>query len=282
MRVVKADYAGACYGVQRALDIAHEAAASHARAYTLGPLIHNPQVVRTLAEQGVGEIDSVRDVAPTDTVIIRSHGVTPQVMREVLAKTEHVLDATCPFVARAQRAAFDLARTYGCVVVVGEEGHPEVEGLTARAREAQARVIVASSAADVPDDVSGQVGVVVQTTQERDNLDEIVAKLQELGADPDVKNTICTATRQRQDAAAQLARTMDAIVVIGGRNSSNTTRLASICKAACERTYHIEDAAEIDPAWFSGCETIGVTAGASTPDDQIEAVVDVLERIPVS
>ncbi len=279
MRVTKANYAGACYGVQRALDIANEAATTCERAYTLGPLIHNPQVVKELAAQGVSEINSVEAVLPTDTVIIRSHGVTPQVMRDVREKTEHVLDATCPFVARAQKAAYELSSKWGCVVVVGEAGHPEVEGLTARAREAGGVVVVASSAADLPAHLKSPAGVVVQTTQEREALDAIVAELERRGIELEVRNTICTATSQRQQAAAQLARESDAIVVIGGKNSSNTTRLANICKGLCAKTYHIESAQELDPAWFDGCAQVGVTAGASTPENQIAAVVEALESM---
>lgn len=279
MNVVKAEYAGACYGVQRALDIALRAAHSSETAHTLGPLIHNPLVVRELADSGVDEIASVDEIAPGDTVIIRSHGVTPQVMRDVEAKTPHVLDATCPFVAAAQKAALMLARKHGCVIVVGEEGHPEVEGLTARANEADARVIVAATPDDLPDDVYGPVGIVVQTTQQRQALDAVVCALRARGIEPDVKNTICTATSQRQEAAVNLASKVDAVVVIGGRNSSNTTRLASICKSACPRTYHIESPDEINPAWFAGCETVGVTAGASTPETQISAVIEKLELL---
>lgn len=279
MDVVKAEYAGACYGVQRALEIALQAAKSSERAHTLGPLIHNPMVVRELADQGVDEISSVDGIEPGETVIIRSHGVTPQVMRDVQAKTTQVLDATCPFVAAAQKAAFMLASKHGCVIVVGEEGHPEVEGLTARANEAEARVIVVSSPADLPDDVYDPVGIVVQTTQELDNLDAVVAALRDRGIDPDVKNTICTATSQRQHAAVELASKVDAVIVIGGRNSSNTTRLASICRAACPRTHHIESPDEIDPAWFVGCDVVGVTAGASTPESQITAVIERLESL---
>ncbi len=279
MNVVKADHAGACFGVQRALDIALEASKSSARAHTLGPLIHNPIVVRELAEAGVDEIASVSEADPNDTVIIRSHGVTPQVMRDVESHVKNVLDATCPFVAAAQKAAYQLAEKHGCVVVVGEEGHPEVEGLTARAAEAPARVIVASSPDDLPDDVYDPVGIVVQTTQERAALDAVVDELRKRGINPDVKNTICTATSQRQDAAIEIASQVDAVVVIGGRNSSNTTRLASICRSACARTYHIESPDELDPSWFKGCETVGVTAGASTPESQISRVIEYLEAL---
>ncbi|MCB6313788.1 4-hydroxy-3-methylbut-2-enyl diphosphate reductase, partial [Gordonibacter pamelaeae] len=253
MRVVRAAYAGACYGVQRALDLALKAVEDGGRVYTLGPLIHNPQVVAQLAERGVRAVDGVEDVAGAGTVVIRSHGVTPAVKRSVAACGLPLVDATCPHVARAQRAAADLAEQGRHVVVVGEAGHPEVEGLVACAREAGASVSVVAGPDDLPDTLDGPVGVVVQTTQTREVLDAVVAALEQRGVQLLVKNTICFATRQRQEAAAALADEVDAIVVIGGRNSSNTSRLADICAAACPRTRHIESPDEIDPAWLAGC-----------------------------
>ena len=279
MRVVRAAYAGACYGVQRALDLALKAVEDGGRAYTLGPLIHNPQVVAQLAERGVRAVDSVEDVEGAGTVVIRSHGVTPAVKRSVAACGLPLVDATCPHVARAQRAAADLAEQGRHVVVVGEAGHPEVEGLVACAREAGAPVSVVAGPDDLPDTLDGPVGVVVQTTQTREVLDAVVAALEQRGVQLLVKNTICFATRQRQEAAAALADEVDAIVVIGGRNSSNTSRLADICAAACPRTHHIESPDEIDPAWLAGCAAVGVTAGASTPEGQIDAVAAFLEAL---
>ncbi|WP_417350868.1 4-hydroxy-3-methylbut-2-enyl diphosphate reductase [Gordonibacter pamelaeae] len=279
MRVVRAAYAGACYGVQRALDLALKAVEDGGRAYTLGPLIHNPQVVAQLAERGVRAVDGVEDVAGAGTVVIRSHGVTPAVKRSVAACGLPLVDATCPHVARAQRAAADLAEQGRHVVVVGEAGHPEVEGLVACAREAGASVSVVAGPDDLPDTLDGPVGVVVQTTQTREVLDAVVAALEQRGVQLLVKNTICFATRQRQEAAAALADEVDAIVVIGGRNSSNTSRLADICAAACPCTHHIESPDEIDPAWLAGCGAVGVTAGASTPEGQIDAVAAFLEAL---
>lgn len=279
MRVLRAEQAGACYGVQRALDLALEAAASGSEACTLGPLIHNPRVVARLAREGVRAVGDLDEVGPGRTVIIRSHGVTPAVKREVARRGLAMVDATCPHVARAQKAAAGLAKRGMGVVVVGEAGHPEVEGLYACACEASAdpsRVIVAASPDDLPEALPDPVGVVVQTTQTREALDAVLAALRAKGADPVVKDTICFATRQRQEAAAALAGEVDAFVVIGGRNSSNTTRLADICRARCERTHHIEAAEELDPAWFRDCDTVGVTAGASTPEDQIVAVEEAL------
>ena len=278
LRVVLADNAGACYGVQRALDLALAAAEGGKLAYTLGPLIHNPGVVADLATRGVSEIASLDDV-DDGTIVIRSHGVTPEVNEAIAAKGLPVVDATCPHVARAQKAAAELARS-GCrVIVVGEVGHPEVESLRAYALCEGAKVDVVSSPDCVPQDLRAPVGVVVQTTQRRENLEKVIARIKMQGVEPVVKRTICLATRQRQDAAAALAREVDAMVVIGGRNSSNTTRLSEICAAACPNTHHVESVGEIDPAWFEGCRTVGVTAGASTPGYQIKALADYLESL---
>lgn len=279
MKVIRAEFAGACYGVQRALDLALESVDDGGHAYTLGPLIHNPQVVSDLAARGINAVDEASEVQDGGTVIIRSHGVTPSVKRSVVESGLPLVDATCPHVMRAQRAAAALAAQGRHVVVVGEAGHPEVEGLVAYAREAGGMVSVVADPADLPGDVAEPVGIVVQTTQTRAVLDAIVAALNDRGVEPLVKNTICFATSQRQEAAAALAGSVDAIVVIGGRNSSNTTRLADICTASCVRAYHVETPAELDPAWFEGCQTIGVTAGASTPENQIDAVVARLEAL---
>lgn len=280
MEVIRASKAGTCYGVQRALDIAEDVLGSCSRAYTLGPLIHNPRVVDELAARGVCVAKSLDDVdAECATVIIRSHGVTPQVRDAVEQRGFSVVDATCPHVARAQQGAAELAEA-GCrVIILGEADHPEVEGLRAYAEKAGGKVDVVAGPADIPLGLYAPIGVVAQTTQMRENLEAVVAELKARGLDPMVKKTICYATRQRQDAAADLAARVDAMVVIGGRNSSNTTRLAEVCRASCPKTYHVESGDELRAEMFEGCETVGVTAGASTPDAHINAVVEKLESL---
>lgn len=278
MKVVKARHAGACYGVQRALDMAYAAICDGSRAYTLGPLIHNPQVVTRLEERGVAVASTLDDI-DEGIVIIRSHGVVPQVKHDAEAKGLPIIDATCPHVARAQKAASGLADEGYYVIAVGEAGHPEVEGMKAHAEVAGGECIVVAGPEELPERLEEPVGIVVQTTQSKEALDAVVEALRDRGIEPQVKNTICFATRQRQEAAAELAESVDALVVIGGRNSSNTTRLYDICKAICFESHHVETPDEIDPSWFDGCETIGVTAGASTPEDQIDAVVERLESL---
>lgn len=278
MKVVMARHAGVCFGVERALKMA-DAAASAAQqpVASLGPLIHNPQAVDALTEKGVRV---VKDVAEVDagTLIIRTHGVPPDRMAEAEAKGLCVVDATCPYVKAAQRFAEKLAEAGLFVIIVGEADHPEVIGIRAHAGEG---ALVVGSAADLPPVLPGKrVGVVVQTTQSLSVLQEVVDALLPRASELRVHNTICSATAERQDAAAELAPTVDVVVVIGGRNSGNTKRLAEISAALNPRTHLVETAEDLDPAWFRGAGVVGVAAGASTPADQIAGVVSALEALP--
>lgn len=281
LKVIRAEHAGACYGVQRALDLTFAAAETGNSVCTLGPLIHNPRVVDELAGRGIKVANSVDDVS-TQGVVIRSHGVVPQVIDDLEARQVDIIDATCPHVLRAQRAAAQLAREGRHVVVVGEAGHPEVEGISEHACQAGGTYTIVATPEDIPADLPDLVGVVVQTTQSREKFEAILDALRCRVADIKVKDTICFATTQRQGAAIALAEQVDAMVVIGGRNSSNTTRLFEICAQCCEHTYHIEGVDEINPAWFAPCTTVGVSAGASTPDSHIEAVIAYLETLSPS
>lgn len=278
LSVIRAEHAGACYGVQRALDMTLKASAESGSVCTLGPLIHNPRVVAELEDQGIHVANSV-DAIDADEVVIRSHGVVPQVITEIKDRGFTVVDATCPHVMRAQRAAAKLASDGRHVLVVGEAGHPEVEGISAHALVAGGECTIVGDAEDIPAELPCRIGIVVQTTQSEAKLSEVLSALEGRGLDIEVKNTICSATTQRQKSAIALAQQVDAMVVIGGRNSSNTTRLYEICSQYCASTYHIEGAEEIDPAWFSDAKTVGVTAGASTPDNQIESVVAFLNQL---
>lgn len=276
MEILLAKHAGACYGVQRALDIAEEVAAGEADASTLGPLIHNPEVVASLESRGITQVDTLGDIN-TATVIIRSHGITLPDKEALNERDVHVVDATCPYVARAQQAAADLGDAGLSVLVVGEAGHPEVEGLLTYAQGAGAQAVCVLDPQGIPDDLGDEVGIVVQTTQRRDTLDAILDALRRRGIKPVLKDTICQATRMRQVAAEKLAREVDAMVIIGGRNSSNTTRLFEICAAVCPLTFHIESASELDPSAFAHVERVGVSAGASTPEYQIKDVIAALK-----
>ena len=277
MDILVAEPSGACYGVERALDMALDALdEKDGRVYTLGPLIHNPVVVAELAERGAQVIGSL-DEADAGTLVIRSHGVTRGQYEDAQRRGFDIVNATCPHVLRVQKSAERLDAEGRFVIIVGEKGHPEVEGILSHAGD---RAAIVLDADEIPDLGSGaRVGVVVQTTQSPAKLAEIVAALEERGYDMEVCDTICAATRKRQEAALRLAERADVMVVVGGRNSGNTRRLVEICAGACPRTHHIERAEELEAPWFAGAELVGVTAGASTPRTHIERVVAALKDI---
>jgi len=277
VKIEIAEHAGYCYGVERALKLTRKASdQSPTPIHTLGPIIHNPQVVDSLAADGVTPIAHVEE-AHSGTVIVRSHGVEPAVIELAKQKGLEVVDATCPFVAAAQQRAADLVREGYRLVIVGEHDHPEVVGILARAR---AGALVAEKPEDLADlGECKRVGVVVQTTQSIARLQEIVGQLLLISSELKVYNTICDATTNRQKSAKDLARRVDVMLVVGGKNSANTTRLAQICTESNADTHHIETARELVPEWFGNARDVGVTAGASTPDWILDEVVMALTRI---
>lgn len=277
LRIEVASHAGVCYGVERALKLAaHAAESARGSVTTLGPLIHNPIVVRDLESAGVKGAQTVDEVE-SGTLIIRAHGVVPQVIDQARAKGLEVLDATCPYVKKVHMAAEKLVREGYQLIVVGESGHPEVEGILGHAGDA---AHVVSTPRDLDGvDLARKVGVVVQTTQTPANLAAIVSALALRTMDLRVVNTICSATQERQDSAAELASRADVMIVIGGKNSGNTRRLAEICMARCPRTHHIEDSSEIQRTWFEGVALVGITAGASTPGAHIDAALACINRL---
>lgn len=271
MEVKVAAKAGFCFGVKRAVEMARRCL--HDRdgpVYTLGPLIHNDQVTGALAREGINIINDLDDIDGPGTVIIRSHGVAPEVLQKAREKGLQVVDATCPFVRKVQRIAHNMVQQNMPVVVVGDPEHPEVQGIVGWAG-GRARVVKDAAQARELDQYP-VVGVIAQTTQRQDNLDAVVNVIKDSGSRVHVYNTICSATAERQQEALELARQVEAVLVLGGKNSANTAKLAQICRTAGIPVYRIETAGEIDPAWFKGLKTIGVTAGASTPGWIIEEV----------
>lgn len=273
MQVKLAEYAGFCFGVKRAIDTAMRTVREHREVpiYTLGPLIHNPQVVARLARLGIQVADSIEDI-DSGIVIIRSHGVPPEIMARAREKGLKIVDATCPFVVRAMRWAAQLNKDGYQVVIVGERDHPEVIAVLGCTNNRGVVVANPKAVSHIPK--AARYGVVAQTTQSLSNYRACVAQLVGMGKEIKVYDTICTATAKRQQAARELASQVDVMLVVGGRNSANTTRLAQICKEGGARTYHIETQEEIDENWFHPGEIVGVTAGASTPNWLIEEVVE--------
>lgn len=277
MKAIVAEGAGFCFGVKRALKMAFEAAREGDGAVvTLGAIIHNPQVVARLEEEGLRVVKDLDDVEG-GTLVVRSHGLPRRVLAEAEAKGMTIVDATCPFVKQAQERAAQLEKEGHAVVVVGEEDHPEVLSITG---SLDGRATVVDGTAEMPElPKAKRYGVVCQTTQPQEHLSSVVQGLLSRTRELKVFNTICEATFDRQESALEMARKVDVMLVVGGRNSANTRRLWELCRDAGCDAYHIETAEELEPGWFEGKEEVGITGGASTPQWIVDDVVAAVERI---
>lgn len=274
--IIVAENSGFCSGVKRAINMAFEAAQrSEGRVYTIGPIIHNPQVVKKLEEQGVGVIERLTP-GMVGTVIVRSHGLHPDVIAQAEVIGLEIVDATCPFVKKAQRHAASLLADGYQVIVVGSADHPEVEGIVGFAGDEAIIIDTVEEAAKLGS--WPRIGVVSQTTFSVERHRQIVGELVGHALELKVYNTICSETSLRQRATVAVGERADMMVVIGGKNSSNTTRLAELCRAKGRRTYHVETADELRPEWFEERPRVGIAAGASTPQWIID---EVIERIKV-
>lgn len=276
MKVILAKQAGFCFGVERATQLAFEAAGKDKKTFTLGPIIHSPQVVGKLEDLGVLALDSL-DGLECGTIIIRSHGVEQKDISLAQQKKLNIVDATCPFVKKAQDHVKSLSGAGYSVIVVGDADHPEVQGIVSYGGD---KVFVVASGEDVKKlPKMKKVGIVAQTTQSFENLKNVVCECMMRGGEIRVYNTICDATAVRQEEAKKLAGNVDCMLVVGGFNSANTRRLVEVCTDLQPRTHHIETAAEIDPSWLEGAERVGVTAGASTPKWIIDEVMSKIEKL---
>jgi len=276
MQIEKATEIGFCTGVRRAINMIERAAKELGPLQTLGPIVHNQQVVDRLAEHGVTVAESL-DQLKRDILCISSHGVGLQVIKEAESRGIMIIDTTCPFVRRTQVAAKKLANSGFSVVVFGDENHREVQGVLGYAGEKGLATI------NVPlfEKLSPRVGILSQTTQSFSAFHSFVSSFVQTHlesiAELRVVNTICDATRKHQEAALELAGRSDLMLVVGSRGSANTKRLAELCSTLVE-THHIETAQEIDPKWLGGkVERVGITAGASTPDEVIGEVISRLK-----
>lgn len=272
MEVYLAGQAGFCFGVKRALDLTEEAAAkskaSGSLIATLGPLIHNSQVVNRLKEQGVVVVESPENTE--GTLVVRTHGVAPAVIDRAKSKGLELIDATCPYVTASQRWAKRLTEDGYQVIVVGEADHPEIIGILGWSGDQAVVVGTPAEAAELPR--YKRAALIAQTTFEPGTYDRIVEILRGQTEELKVVQTICRATEDRQTAARDLASRVEVMLVVGGRNSGNTARLYKICGEVCPNTYWIETAEELKPMWFEDQRIVGITAGASTPDWIIKEV----------
>jgi 4-hydroxy-3-methylbut-2-enyl diphosphate reductase len=283
MKVFLAKQAGYCFGVRRAVELAEKTLTEArqqpepAAVYSLGALIHNPQAVARLEEKGLRTVDAVDSVPTESWLIIRSHGAPREVLEQARAKKIKIIDTTCPFVRNAQAAAEDFHQAGRQVVIFGDAKHAEVIGINSRAEYSAIIVQSAKEVNEVELPERSKVGLVCQTTQKTEILKEVVDSLLEKTKDLAIKNTICNDCFMKQEEVRKMARKVKAMVIVGGKESSNTAKLFQIAHEANVSAYHIEEAAELQREWFSDKQTVGVAAGASTPDFSIEAVVKKLQ-----
>lgn len=262
MKIITAKSAGFCFGVKRAMDIAFKIAKEKRQGvYTLGPIIHNPQVVAKLKEQGIVPINHFRSRKNIQALIIRTHGIPLSLSKKLSSSGFEIIDATCPFVKKAQYYAKLLSEEGYQVVILGEKNHPEVKGIMSYAND----VIIVNNKTPLPK-LNSRVGIVVQTTQSLEALKNVISDATIHAKEIKVYNTICNSTAQRLIETKKIAQKVDIMIVVGGKNSANTTQLTKLCKSLAVPTYHIETPSEMKQEWLKGVKRLGITAGASTPE----------------
>ena len=279
MEVLLAEEFGFCFGVERAVEMVEDALDEGVRPIrSLGPLIHNAQEMERLGALGVSTIDEPREADADTIAVIRAHGVTPQVQKDLEGRAAKVIDATCPFVTRVQHLAERAAKEGRDVVVAGNPDHPEMIGVVGYAPDNTFVVRDADEVARLP--MLHEPLVVSQTTLKLKTFLEVADAVRaKADAEPQVVNTICSATRDRQDAARALAGLVDVFYIIGGKHSSNSIKLLAVCEEQCAKSFLIETQDEINPSDLNAANRVGVTAGASTPNWLIDQVVKRLKEI---
>ncbi len=276
MGVILAKSAGFCFGVKRAVDkVYEEAEKNQVPVYTYGPIIHNEEVVNDLEKRGVHAILDTSELKDLQKgiVVIRSHGVEKGVYDTIKSEGFTVVDATCPFVLKIHRIVEEYSKKDYHIIIIGNDSHPEVEGIKGWSDPAKTTVLQTREEAEKLNFQIGEKGCIVsQTTFNYNKFQELVEIIQKKGYDIVVLNTICNATEERQTEAAEIASEVDTMIVIGGRHSSNTQKLFEICKKECENTYYIQTLDDLDMSVFQSIDNVGITAGASTPNKIIEEV----------
>ncbi|MHA2621155.1 MAG: 4-hydroxy-3-methylbut-2-enyl diphosphate reductase [bacterium JZ-2024 1] len=271
MRVRVAKISGFCFGVERVIALAQRAE-NRGDFDTLGPIIHNPFVVKQLEEKGIHAVSSLAETKK-GTLLIRAHGIPPTAYQEARKRGIRLLDGTCPYVKDVQKAAMKLREEGYRVVIVGMKDHPEVKGVLGYVNNEATVVSTPEEAESLAIGRNEKIGVVVQTTYRLDVFQSIVATLLARAEEVRAFNTRCSDTDDRQAAALELASEVDVMVVVGGKNSSNTHKLYELSEKAGARAYHIESPDEIQEEWFAGVKEVGVIGGASTPPEIVDAAV---------
>ena len=274
MEIKIAKDAGFCFGVKRAVEIAREKAKG-GKVYTLGPLIHNPPMIEKLESEGVIPLNRDAEVKGKK-IIIPSHGLPPEKFRVVVQQAKEVIDATCPFVKRAQDMAKRLEKEGYTMVIIGDSEHPEVKSI---AGNLQIAPFIFSRTDEIPENIPKRIGIVCQTTMNISRVREIISFLLEKVEELKFIHTICNATAARQQALKDILKEVDGVIVIGGKNSANTRRLYNISLEAGKRTWWIERSKELREENFKNIKKIGITAGASTPEWVIQEVVEYLRNL---
>jgi 4-hydroxy-3-methylbut-2-enyl diphosphate reductase len=270
---------GFCWGVRRAIDIMEKAAKERGPIASLGPIVHNPQVVRELHERGVRSTGNLPDDCSVP-LAITAHGAGPDVLEQARVRGAEVIDTTCPIVTRSQRWARKMADSGFTVIVFGDPDHREVKGVLGWAGP---NALALRDGDPIPKDLPPRLAVISQTTQSPDRfadflttlLQDHIVEISELR----VVNTLCDVTSSQQAAARDLAREVDLILVVGGGNSANTRHLLDVCREEGAAAYQLESPTELKAEWLTECGRVGITAGASTPDSVVEAVVRNVQRI---
>ncbi len=275
MKVRIARNSGFCFGVKRAIKVALKTSENNHEIVTLGPIIHNPQMVAKLESENIFKVDKIEQIKGRPT-IIRSHGIKKEILEELEKNNIEIINATCPYVSKTQDYAKSLSEEGYELIILGDRNHPEVKALRSYVNK---EVMIVANADELADKQFKKVGIISQTTRRVEDLQELVKKIIPKCHEIRVINTICNATTIRQNSTLALAKESDVMIVIGGKNSSNTKMLAKICESFV-KTYHIETVCEIDRKWFKDKQDIGLTAGASTPDWIIvEVYNEILECI---
>ncbi len=274
MNVTVAKSAGFCFGVKRAIDTVYQEIEKGEKVFTLGPIIHNEQVVEELEEKGVKVINSIEELADIKdgTVVIRSHGVSEQVIRQLEKYDIKIVDATCPFVSKIHRIVQEKYREGFQIVIIGNKTHPEVEGINGWCKDSAVVLETVSEAEKFRPDPQKKLCIVSQTTFNYKKFKDMVDIFEKKSYDILVMNTICNATEERQTEAGTIARQSDAMLVIGGKHSSNTQKLYEICSKECPNTYFIQTLDDLNLELFQSFRSVGITAGASTPNNIIKEV----------
>ncbi len=277
MQVFLPQEIGFCFGVKRALKLVLNEIKKNGKIYTLGDLIHNSQVVEDLERKGIESIENLSQIKE-GTLVIRSHGVDLSLIEEAKKRKIRVLNATCPHVVEVQNIVKSLSQKSYLVVIVGSNTHPEVKGLMASVKNGKVYVVKNEREAEKLPSVR-KMGIVAQTTESLDNFSNIVKNLIRKGKECRAFNTICRIIRERQEGILKLAEKTQAVIVIGGYNSSNTRQLAKLCRSSGAKTYFIEKEEDLDIEELKGIERIALTGGTSTPRETIEKIKNKLSLI---